>query len=271
MDCQQIAELIDAYALGAVTAEEAKAVEEHVAGCVVCWELLREAQDTAALVALSAPVKRPPNWLGQRIIAEASRTAKRKKGDDAGLLSHLHLSWPAATGIFGTAAAAVVVFAVSLQLQVDDLEEDNSQLEDQTAAVEAQISSTHASFASVVDIVTAADDEEHPMTAPGATPRDPDVPQGEYHWSRAEGMGVIFCRDLPALAEDQVYQAWYDTSTDPISAGTFEAQNGDCFHLMQPVILITQATGVGVTREQEGGSPKPTGRWLIFTSLEDDE
>jgi hypothetical protein len=38
---------------------------------------------------------------------------------------------------------------------------------------------------------------------------------------------------------------------------------------MQPVILITQATGVGVTREKEGGSVKPSGRWLIFTSLED--
>ena len=269
MDCQQVAELIDAYALGAVTAEEAKAVEEHVDGCVACWELLRDAEDTAALVALSVPMKQPPNWLGQRIISEASRTAKRKKGDDAGLFSHLHLSWPAATGIFGTAAAAVLVFAFSLQLQVDDLEEDNSELEDQTATVQSEIASTRASFASIVDVVTSNDAEAHEMTASAASPREAP-PVGEYHWSRAEGMGVIFCRDLPKLADNEVFQAWYQTADEAVSAGTFESESGECFHVLQPVIAIVSATGVGITREQEGGAGRPS-RWLLFTSLEDDE
>lgn len=262
MDCQQVAELIDAYALGALSAEEAKAVEAHVDGCVACWGLLREAEETAALVALTAPVKRPPNWLGQRIISEASRTAKRKKGDDAGLLSHLHLSWPAATGIFGTATAAVLVFAFSLQLQVDDLQDDNND-------IQAQIASTQASFGDIVRVATADDSETHEMTYTEATPRTGKTPEAEYRWSRAEGMGVIFCRDLPDLPDDQVYQAWYDTVDEPIDAGTFESHDGECFHLMQPVVLVTGVTGVGITREQEGGSSKPSGRWLIFTRLDD--
>jgi hypothetical protein len=262
LDCQQVAEVIDAYALGALSAEEARAVDEHVEGCVACWGLLREAEETAALVALTAPMKPAPNWLGQRIISEASRTAKRKKGEDAGILSRMPISWPAATGIFGTAAAAVLVFAFSLQLQVDDLEEDNDQIQQQFA-------STQASFGDIIRVATAEDSEAHEMEASEPAPSGAEAPEGEYRWSRTEGMGVIFCRDLPEIPEDQVYQAWYDTEPDPISAGTFEAHEGDCFHLMQPVVLVSQATGVGVTREREGGSDKPSGRWLIFTDLED--
>jgi len=269
VDDQHVDELIDAYALGAVTAEEAKVVEAHVDACVACWNLLREAEAAAALIALSAPLKQPPNWLGQRIISEASRTAKRKKGDDAGLFGHLHLSWPAATGIVGTAAAAVLVFAFTLQLQVDDLEGDNNQLEGQAAVAQSEVVATQASFASIVDVVTAADDEEQPMTASEPTPRDGSGPRGEYHWSRAQGMGVIFCRDLPVLADNEVFQAWYQTPSKAVPAGTFESHSGECFHIMQPVIAIVGATGVGITREQEGGSPKPTGRWLLFATLED--
>jgi hypothetical protein len=260
VDCQQVAELIDAYALGAVTAEEARAVEEHVDGCVACWELLREAQDTAALVALSAPMKQPPNWLGQRIISEASRTAKRKRGQEAGLLSHLHLSWPAATGIFGTAAAAVLIFAFSLQLQVDDLEEDNSE-------TQARLSSTTATFADILRVATADDVVEEDMDPLERTA--PNPPDGEYRWSRSEGMGIILCRNLPPLEDEQVYQAWYATEGEDIAAGTVEPYDGECFHVLRPVILITSATGVGISREEDGSTTTRKGRWLIFASLED--
>ena len=37
MDCDQVGELLDAYALGAAEADEAAALEEHVADCVRCW------------------------------------------------------------------------------------------------------------------------------------------------------------------------------------------------------------------------------------------
>ena len=264
MDCQQVAELIDAYVLGAVEPDEAQAIEEHVADCIACWELLRDAQQTADLLPLTAPLQQTPAAVGDRIMAEAAKDTPeaRKRRSIGEMVGNLHLSWPAVAGVFGTATAAVLVFAFSLQLQVDDLEEDNSQ-------TQAQFASTTANFANILRVATADDAEAHDMEATAPVPSTAEEPEGEYRWSRTEGMGVIFCRDLPELSEDQVYQAWYDTSTDPVSAGTFEAHDGDCFHLMQPVVLVTSATGVGVTREKEGGASKPTGRWLIFTDLED--
>lgn len=261
MDCQQVAELVDAYALGAVTGDEARAVEEHVDGCVACWELLREAQDTAALVALSAPMIAAPVWLGSRIVSEVSDEAPRPKAGSPSLLSRLQLSWPAATGALGTAAAAVLVFAISLQFQVNDLQDEND-------AVEAQIASAQGSFIDVLTVATASDAEALDMAPPASTPRAADAPNGQYHWSESQGMGVIICRNLPAIAEDEIFQAWYETTNDSVSAGTFESSTGDCMHLMHPVIAIVSATGVGVTRESEGGAGRPS-RWLLFTSFED--
>jgi len=57
MDCEQIAEMLDAYALGAADAKEAAAIEGHVADCVRCWASLGEAQRTAASLALSTALQ----------------------------------------------------------------------------------------------------------------------------------------------------------------------------------------------------------------------
>jgi hypothetical protein len=264
LDCQQVAELIDAYVLGAVTGDEAQAMEEHVAECIGCWELLRDAQQTADLLPLTAPLHQTPVAVRDRLMAEAAKDTPeaRKRRSISEMVGNLHINWPAVTGVFGTATAAVLVFAFSLQMQVDDLEDDNS-------ATQAQLASTTSNIADVLRVATADDAEAHEMAATAPVPAADEEPEGEYRWSRTEGMGVIFCRDLPDLPDDQTYQAWYDTSDDPVSAGTFESHDGNCFHLMQSVVLVSQATGVGVTREKEGGSSKPSGRWLIFTDLED--
>ena len=71
--CEQVRELLDAYALGASEPSEAKIVEEHVADCVRCWDELSTGQRTAALIALTVRIEEAPSRLGQRIIAQAQR------------------------------------------------------------------------------------------------------------------------------------------------------------------------------------------------------
>ena len=44
MDHDAIAELSGAYALDAVTPDEARAVEEHLAGCAACGALVAESR-----------------------------------------------------------------------------------------------------------------------------------------------------------------------------------------------------------------------------------
>jgi anti-sigma factor RsiW len=40
INCEQVQEMLDAYALGAAEAADASAIEEHVGDCVRCWEEL---------------------------------------------------------------------------------------------------------------------------------------------------------------------------------------------------------------------------------------
>ncbi len=67
MECKEVRGLLDAYALGAAEADEANALEVHVADCVRCWSSLNEAQRAAATIALSTVLQRAPDMKLERI------------------------------------------------------------------------------------------------------------------------------------------------------------------------------------------------------------
>jgi hypothetical protein len=260
VDHEQVQELIDAYALGAVTGDEAKAIEEHVAGCITCWEELQAAQRTAGLVALSVPLQDVPERVGERIMAEAAKSVPRKSEGSflPGFLSSINFG-RASTGIFGTAAAGLLAFAVFTQMQVQDLNDDKNELEDDVANTQRIVRVATAPDVQAVSLVS-------PQRGPGPIPSG-EPPTGDYRWSQEEGVGVLFCRNLPDLAEDEVFQAWYTTEAEPVPAGTFESEDGECEYILRPMLSEVRPMGVGVSREKEPGSSKPTGIWLIFARL----
>lgn len=67
MECAEVSELLDAYALGAAEADEANAVEEHIEDCVRCWSSLNEAQRAAAAIALATVLQRAPDMKLERV------------------------------------------------------------------------------------------------------------------------------------------------------------------------------------------------------------
>jgi hypothetical protein len=260
VNCEQIRETLDAYAVGAAAPTEAKAVEEHVAGCIGCWDELKKSQRAAGLLALSSSIQPPPPRLGERLMTAAG-VGERRRLSLSGLFSGRSAGWPAAAGAFGLAGAAALVFAVFLQAQVDDLQQDRDLLRSEVTNQGSIIGVATASDVRTVSMVSTASD-----TQPAAT--GASEPWGEYLWSRSHGKGVIFCHNLPDLPEGEVYQAWYATETEPVAAGTFTPEDGGCHHLMQPIVADISATGVGLSREKSGGSQRPTGRWLIFAPFD---
>ncbi|HET8944105.1 MAG TPA: zf-HC2 domain-containing protein, partial [Dehalococcoidia bacterium] len=72
-DCEHVREILDAYAIGAAETADARAIEEHVADCVRCWEELSKARQTAALLALTSPMSKAPAALEGRIVDAAAR------------------------------------------------------------------------------------------------------------------------------------------------------------------------------------------------------
>lgn len=263
MNCEQVRDMVDAYALGAAGAADGRAIEEHVAACVRCWEELSKAQRTAALLALTSSISRAPASLESRIMQAAARGRRSERPKAAPLLGRIRLGWPAVAAGLGVAAAAALAFASFLQIQMNDLRNEKDELARQLDSTREVVQDQ----AQVIGISAAADTQQLVMARVAA----PEGAWGEYFWSRSAGGGFIVCHDMPALPEGEVYQAWFVLDGKQVSAGTFApSEDGRCVYPMDPEEPVRGADGIGVSRETAGGSRSPTGDWLIWASFERD-
>jgi len=119
MNCEEAQELLDAYSLGALEKPETRRVEKHLSSCSDCRLLHQQAAETAALLALAAPLRRA---------SPALRLRLRQR-----VLPRPALNWlPAPRLSWATAAAMLVVVSLGalawggfLQTQVNDLKTDS--------------------------------------------------------------------------------------------------------------------------------------------------
>jgi anti-sigma-K factor RskA len=297
MDCDEIRDLLDAYALGAADPAESVALEEHVADCVRCWEELTKSQQTAAMLALAIPIETPPDYVERRVMAQAEvqRPPAPAASARGGLLGRLRLGWPATAGALAVTSVVALVFAAALQVQLDDVRGDNDLLETQQQSdvrvigdMQEDMSTLQVQLAGVLEenddlqeelttdaqviddlqeIMTVAFSEDLSTTelvagSAGAV----GVGTVLYGWSRKYLSGFIICHDLPPLADDSVYQAWFRSGENVVSAATFTADEGTC-HV--PVQLSTELplTGFGISIEPAGGSASPSSDWLMYASV----
>ena len=181
---EQIQELLGAYALDAVDADERDVIDEHLVTCVRCRAEVTEHRETAALLAfagqdaptgvwdrISASLEEPPPPMA--IDLATKREARRSK------------SWRLA-GLGAAAAVVISVLALGVALRDDDDVADEFQT---AVADQPRIVLTSADGDHSVDVVIVDD------------------------------QGYLFNDNLPALPEDQVYQLWGRRGTDLISLG----------------------------------------------------
>lgn len=259
MDCEQVAEILDAYSLGASEADEARGLESHVADCVRCWEQLSKAQQAAAMLALAVPMEAAPVDLEERIMREAARESRPASG----LFGRFRVGWPTAAGVFGLAGVVALVFAAVLQVQLSDLRGENSDLENLVASEEQTIEDMRG----IMAVFAIADDIDTVLIA--AVPPHAAEAHVTYSWSREQSAGFILCDNLPPLADGQVYQAWFTLEDGPQSAGTFSSRDGSC-NLPLGLGEADQPSGLGITIGPEGGSSPPAhGDYILYTSVGD--
>lgn len=260
MDCDQIAELLDAYSLGVAEPDEAAAIEEHVADCVRCWSSLNEAQQAAASLAFSSSIQRVPEPLRRRILSEADRPTEPVRGRvrTAGLLGRL---WPVGAGALAGTAAAALVFAVVLQSEVNDLQDENNSLASEVQQADRLISDQRQ----LVTVFGAPDMQQVAMQASEA-----ETPiTASYHWSADYKVGAILCDQLPELQKGEVYKVW-------LLSGDNQAQEIDSFYSWDGVGPFSledvepPAEGpisVGLSID-DADAPRP-GRMLLWADLSD--
>jgi len=252
MDCEQIRELLDAYALGAADAREAAAIEEHVADCVRCWSSLDEAQRVAASLALSTALQKAPPSLRSRVLAEPER---RQRPALAFVPKRLRGLWPAATGVLAAGAVAALAFALVLQAEVNDLRGDRDRLASDVQNAGGVLEEQRQLMA-----VLAAPDAQQINLQP-ADPSSEAL--AVYYWSRSTRTGALLSNNLPPLREGQLYHAWLLTGDEVYDAGSFEAWNGVGQLSMDIKDVSGRPAGIGVSIEDAASVERPREMFLF--------
>jgi hypothetical protein len=272
MECEQVRELLDAYVLGAVEPGDAKAVEEHVADCVRCWDELSTGQRTAALIALTVSIEQAPLRLEQRIIAQAQR--ERSLKPERAPFWQRFRTWPAAAGALGTASVAALGVSAFLGFQMQDLRDENNDLQAQlgttTTALQKQLADTNEQLADQRSIATVLSDDARKQISVNP-PGGNGIAEAYYTWSPETHKGFMICDNLPSLGPAEVYQVWVVTDANQnVPMATFTSTDGTCQATMDfaAVSFTGHPTGIGVTAEDApGGITQPTGPWLLYAHL----
>ncbi|HLO33047.1 MAG TPA: anti-sigma factor [Anaerolineales bacterium] len=227
-------ENIPAYALGALDAKEAAALEAHLQTCTSCSDELAAYRAVSDNLLLSLPPQMPSTALRKRLqkrLPSAQKTARPR------------LNWSfsrLAVAVAMVLLLALNVFSIS---QVRALRSQQEQLMDQIQ--NGQMALVMLSYPNT---------QSFPIKAAKVT--------GSLLLDKEYNNAVLILRGLPPISENQTYQIWLiDPNGDRTSAGLLRPQANLPF-ISQPLHSmkdLTNFVGVGMTVEPAGGSDHPTG------------
>ena len=228
MEAEALHDLTPAYALDALSDDEVRAYEDHLARCPRCQEELAEFSQTATALAYGVEAPAPSEALRGRILEQA-------RSERSNVVPFRSRRTVAVTrGLAAVAACAAVgfgIWAVSLSRALD---------RERTArqSIDAIVSDPHAKRVSL------------------------NGAQGSLIVS-STGSAALAISHLPAPPAGKTYEAWVDRGGRPQPAGLFSGGSPAIVRLRRPVpagatVAVTLERGGGVTSPQ--GTPIVTGQ-----------
>lgn len=216
--------LSGAYALDALSPEEAAAFRKHLEACPACCQEVRELRSAAARMGASEAVA-PPPYLKTRVLEAANRTPQQPP-----LVTAIRAGRPSRWSPKLAAAAAAAVLAVGTAIGVGVT---MGEPEQDTLA------------AGVVEVFTASD----------ARSVEVETTHGplKVATSRSEGEMAVDTSSLVPLDSEHVYQVWTVVEGEPLPVVVLEQPDTGA-HMGMP----EPGTQVAITVEPAGGSQQPT-------------
>ena len=241
-------ELLGAYALGAVTPDERRAVAEHLTTCDECPAELAQLRAAVHALPLALEDREPSPALRDRIEATIRQELANGRGQEGGRPAAV-LPGPqlptTATRPLGRsnlrrlpvppwAAAAIVLLALSLGVLIWNLQLRQAERPEPAETIALQPAEA----------------------APGTS--------AQLTYLEDRQVMIVAFRDLPALSPGQVYQLWLFRGDVPIPSGVFGPSRTECAVAADPA----EYRALAVTREPGPlGSPGPTGEPIFQAPL----
>jgi anti-sigma-K factor RskA len=260
MDSQQIEELLEFYALGALDEDERKLVEAYLEQHPEARRKVRELDGVTAALPYSVPPvdpsARPKDLLMQRIAADRPplpgtrvQTAPRPRRLE-GMSRALSLG----------AAVLAILWALVLSRQVAGLRNEIASLRQALVAQSQSIQKINASLpqpgnAELVTLPVQGTDRQ-----PGA--------QGQLIADRKSRSAVLVMSNLAPLQAGRTYQVWLIQGDQPHSAGLLNVdEHGQGVLVLTSDRAIGSFDALGISVEPEGGSPQPTGEIVVLSKF----
>lgn len=253
-----VKDLVAMYALGNLTAAEARTLKEHLDTCAECRAELAALRPVVDLLAQSAPQHRPPLDLRGRVLTAVTSPSGVRSGSTGRSAGRTSVApWLLAAACL-IAAVGLGAYSMQLRTRVDALDAEVRAAAERTQRVEQQFAEfrTNAERAQLIANVVGAPDVVHVRLA--GLPPAPTA-SALAMWSRPNGL-VFTAKNLPQPAVGKTYQLWVLTNeTAPISAGIARPDaNGSLEIALVTPPTIPQPTQIAVTEEAEGGVESPT-------------
>jgi anti-sigma-K factor RskA len=238
-ESHHVTDLLDAYALGALEADEVAQVEAHLERCPQCRVQAETARATAQQLLVSAPLVTPPPDLKARVLARVHAVAAEDRTiAEAVTPSHArpettrrrHMLRRMLDTMLGSEPLnpADPVAALLLKLLVEPSCE---------------------------------------LVGINATPAAPKNAIGRLVYVPNDREAVLVTAGMRNLAPDQAYQVWLLHDGQPEPNTLFRVAGGHGFQIVQAPTPLRDFDVLAVTPEPAGGSLAPTGPIVLMGSL----
>lgn len=265
MDHRSLQQLAAGEALEDVGLLERVTFAVHRRTCASCRTLRADLDRVTFDLSLTAPARRPPVALQGSVMAAIRATAtagpapgaKARAGGDAAIGAAVR-RWQVLGGAAVGVAAVLAIVAAGLgittirleqdlQRSVAALEDANSHLTAQAAAVTVALDPAHVTVAL----------ETEPLAAGSAA---------FVVYRPGSDDGYLMATDLPPTAAGQVYQLWLADAAGVHPLGTFTHDGGGPF--VAPFgVPLDAATAAMITLEPTGGATGQPGPEVVFGEL----
>ena len=237
-------DLAAAYALGALSVEEARRFEAYLAGSPEAQREVAEYREVAALLALAGSESAPSPDLRNRLLARGrARPAPRDAGRGRAGGPWLALA-------AGLVAVVGLGFGYAQLRTARDLRGELARIGQRLEQTSDRLRAREATLNSILEPGV----QMFQLTASG----DPD-PLLQVFWDRERHRAVIHGFRLDSVPEGRAYQLWFIKDGAPVPSVTFRPEATG--HALVEGIKVPadgEVTAAALTVEPEAGSPQPT-------------
>lgn len=268
-ECQETAAL---YALGALSQHEARAFESHLReGCLACEQELKEFEHVVDHLGSSASEVTPPSYLRELLLARVEKESQvspvvpfRERLEVVDTQAVTPPRSPGLVYLPWALAASIAVFAIVATLawlqtrrEAQMLQGELAQTRSETQRLIEQITyqgNRVNELAQINTILVSPNSRTIPLSGLEPAPSS----SARVFWDLNNGRWVVTA-DLPPAQAGKVYQLWFVTPAEKISAGLIKTdENGHGFTVVDFPAKIDQLVAAAITLEPEGGSAQPT-------------